>query len=66
MVSGLVSIVFALSVGCNIVNRALFLRRRLEPSIMVAALAGVLRIILVSWNEIANAGGSCTTAIGVL
>jgi drug/metabolite transporter (DMT)-like permease len=66
MVSGLVSIVFALSVGCNIINGALFLGRRVKPSVVVAALVGVLGLVLVFWEEIINAGGSTAIALGVL
>lgn len=66
MVSGLVSIVFALSVGCNIVNGALFLGRKVKPSVVVAALVGVLGLVLVFWEEIVHAGGSRTTALGVM
>lgn len=66
MASGLVSIVFALSVGCNIVNGALFLGRKVKLPVVIAALVGVLGLILVFWEEISNAGGSRAITLGVL
>ncbi|KRV50479.1 hypothetical protein AQ490_15470 [Wenjunlia vitaminophila] len=66
MVSGLVSIVFALSVGFNILGGVAFLGRKVTLSVVAAAGSGVLGLVLVFWQEISAAGGSDTLAIGVL
>ncbi|GGM50002.1 hypothetical protein GCM10012275_21110 [Longimycelium tulufanense] len=66
LVSGLVSIIFALSVGCNIVNGYLFLGRRVRPSVVVAALVGVLGLVLVFSDEIGVTGASGAAVLGVI
>ena len=65
LVSGLVSIIFSLSIACNIVNGYLFLGRRVQPSVVLAALAGVFGLVLVFWDEIVAAGGGGVIVLGV-
>ena len=44
MVSGLMSVVFALSASFNLVNARVFLKRPIRPDIALAAAIGVIRL----------------------
>ena len=53
--SGLVAIIFSTVIVMNIVNGAIFLKRKVEPIVLVGALIGLAGITLVFWDEIASA-----------
>jgi drug/metabolite transporter (DMT)-like permease len=66
MVSGLVSIVFAVSVVFNIANSRLFLKRPISARVVGAACAGLLGLFLVFARQIASSGGSSSILIGIV
>ena len=53
--SGLVAIIFSTVIVMNIVNGAIFLKRKVEPIVLFGALVGLAGITLVFWDEIASA-----------
>ena len=65
--SGLVAIIFSTVIVMNIINGALFLKRRVELLVLVGAIVGLLGITLVFWHEIiASQGRSDAAAKDVL
>lgn len=66
LVSGLVSIIFCLSVGFNILGGRLFLKRPVSRTVALGALAGVLGLALVFGNDIAHTKASAELLTGVL
>lgn len=50
--SGLVAIIFSTVIVMNIINGAIFLKRRVEAIVLLGALVGLTGIILVFWHEI--------------
>jgi drug/metabolite transporter (DMT)-like permease len=65
MVSGLVSIVFAISVVFNITNSRLFLKRPISVQVVGASCAGLLGLFLVFAKQITSSGESTSTLIGI-
>ncbi|WP_330457186.1 DMT family transporter [Streptomyces sp. NBC_00820] len=66
LVSGLVSIIFCLSVGFNILNGRLFLKRPVSRTVVLGSLAGVLGLALVFGNDITHTKASSELLTGVL
>lgn len=66
LVSGLVSIIFCLSVGFNILNGRLFLGRPVAVRVVIAAAVGMAGLSLVFGGEIAKAGYSAGTVLGAV
>jgi drug/metabolite transporter (DMT)-like permease len=66
LVSGLVSIIFCLSVVFNIANGYLFLKRPISRSAVLAAVIGMVGLSLVFGGQIAAAGKSQGIFAGVL
>ncbi|MFG2886189.1 DMT family transporter [Streptomyces sp. NPDC048297] len=66
LVSGLVSIIFCLSVGFDILNGRIFLKRPVSRTVVLGALAGVLGLALVFANDIAHTKASSGLVTGVL
>ncbi len=62
LTSGLVAVIFSSVIIMNMVNGALFLRRPIQPLVVLGALAGLTGITLVFWPEVSGA----TTAPGVI
>jgi drug/metabolite transporter (DMT)-like permease len=50
--SGLVAVIFSTVIVMNIVNGAIFLKRRVEGIVLIGALVGLCGITLVFWHEI--------------
>jgi drug/metabolite transporter (DMT)-like permease len=65
MVSGLVSVVFAISVVFNIANSRLFLKRPVSARVVGAACGGLLGLFLVFATQITSSGGSGSTLVGI-
>lgn len=65
--SGLVAIIFSTVIVMNIINGAIFLKRRVEAIVLLGALVGLTGIILVFWHEILAAQTeSAAASAGVL
>jgi drug/metabolite transporter (DMT)-like permease len=59
--SGLVAIIFSTVIVMNIINGAIFLKRRVQGIVLFGALVGLLGITLVFWHEIVASGETATT-----
>ncbi|GHI08481.1 hypothetical protein AQI88_04945 [Streptomyces cellostaticus] len=66
LVSGLVSIIFCLSVGFNIINGRIFLKRPISRTVVLGSVAGVLGLALVFGDDIAHTKASSDLLTGVL
>ena len=60
--SGLVAIIFSTVIVMNIINGAIFLKRRVEAAVLLGALVGLCGITLVFWHEIIAAQANSTAA----
>jgi len=56
--SGLVAVIFSTVIVMNIFNGAIFLKRSIQPLVLLAALIGLVGIVMVFWDEIQNAQGA--------
>lgn len=70
--SGLVAVIFSTVIVMNIINGAVFLKRRVEPFVLIGALVGLSGITLVFWHEIqlaatqsVNASRDVFTGLGI-
>ncbi|WNG25197.1 DMT family transporter [Cystobacter fuscus] len=54
LTSGLVAVIFSMSLLLNIVNGMLFFRRKVASSVLVGAACGLAGILLVFWPELAR------------
>ncbi|MET0406187.1 MAG: DMT family transporter [Cystobacter sp.] len=52
LTSGLVAVIFSMSVVFNLINGRLFFRRRVAPSVVVGAVCGLMGMVLVFWHEL--------------
>ncbi|KUN03879.1 hypothetical protein AQI95_20760 [Streptomyces yokosukanensis] len=66
LISGLVSIIFCLSVGFNIVNGRIFLKRPISRTVVLAAAAGLVGLAMVFGKDIADTKASSGLLTGVL
>ncbi len=66
LASGLVSIIFCLSVGFNIINGRIFLKRPVSMTVVLGALTGVVGLVLVFADDITAAKASSGLLTGVL
>jgi drug/metabolite transporter (DMT)-like permease len=66
LVSGLVSIIFCLSVGFNIVNGRIFLNRPVSRVVVLGAVTGVMGLAMVFGKDIASTKASSGLLTGVL
>jgi drug/metabolite transporter (DMT)-like permease len=62
--SGLVAIIFSTVIVMNIINGAIFLKRRVQGIVLVGALVGLLGITLVFWHEILASQAESLAASG--
>lgn len=62
--SGLVAIIFSSVIVMNIINGAIFLKRRVEGAVLLGALVGLCGITLVFWHEIIAAQADSAVASG--
>lgn len=60
--SGLVAIIFSTVIVMNIINGAIFLKRKVQPIVLLGALIGLAGITLVFWDEIASARAESAAA----
>jgi drug/metabolite transporter (DMT)-like permease len=60
--SGLVAIIFSTVIVMNIVNGAIFLKRKVQPIVLMGALVGLAGITLVFWDEIASTRAESASA----
>lgn len=66
LTSGLVAVVFSSVMFMNMFNGAVFLRRRVEPVVLLGAILGLCGIALLFWPEITNAGTGSEIVRGLL
>ena len=52
--SGLVAVIFSTVIVMNIVNGAVFLKRKINPLVLLAAVIGLIGIVMVFWEEISS------------
>lgn len=52
--SGLVALIFAMTLPLNVFNAAIFLGRRVGRAVVVGAMVGMLGMSMVFWNDLAN------------
>jgi len=64
--SGLVAVVFSTLPLMNIFNGRVFLKRRLEPAIVVASLVGISGIALMFWPELDAGAGNDNALLGMV
>ncbi|ASJ76552.1 DMT family transporter [Granulosicoccus antarcticus] len=62
--SGLVAIIFSSVIVMNIINGAIFLKRRVEGIVLLGALVGLCGITLVFWHEIIASQAESAAASG--
>ena len=60
--SGLVAIIFSTVIVMNIINGAIFLKRKVQPIVLMGALVGLAGITLVFWDEIASTRAESASA----
>ena len=60
--SGLVAIIFSTVIVMNIINGAIFLKRKVQPIVLLGALVGLACITLVFWDEIASTRAESASA----
>ncbi len=56
--SGLVAVIFSTVIVMNIFNNAVFLKRPIQPLVLLAALIGLVGIVMVFWDEISSVQGA--------
>lgn len=56
--SGLVAVIFSTVILMNIFNNAVFLKRPIQPLVLLAALIGLVGIVMVFWDEISSVQGA--------
>ncbi|MGW0131560.1 DMT family transporter [Streptomyces sp. NPDC003299] len=66
LVSGLVSIIFCLSVGFNIINGRIFLKRPISRTVVLGALAGLCGLAMVFADDIAGTKAGSGLVTGLL
>ncbi|MBX2824940.1 MAG: DMT family transporter [Gammaproteobacteria bacterium] len=64
LTSGLVAVVFSLVIFMNMFNQALFLKRRVEPVVLLGAVFGLVGISLVFWPELTATENSAAVQKG--
>lgn len=64
--SGLVAVVFSTLPLMNILNGRVFLRRKLEPPVAFASLAGIGGIVLVFWPELSHSANNSHALTGMI
>jgi drug/metabolite transporter (DMT)-like permease len=62
--SGLVAVIFSMVLPFNMLNQSIFLRRKLDPAVIVAAVLGMVGITLVFWRDITGTGHGSQALIG--
>lgn len=60
--SGLVAIIFSTVIIMNIINGAIFLKRKVQPIVLFGALVGLAGITLVFWDEVVSARAESAAA----
>ena len=65
LTSGLIAVVFSTVMIMNLMNGAIFLKRRPEPAVMLAAAVGLVGIALVFWPEVVQADQKSDTWLGL-
>lgn len=66
LTSGLIAVVFSSVMFMNMFNQALFLKRRVEPVVLLGAVLGLIGIALVFWSEISTTATSSDVMRGLL
>lgn len=66
LTSGLIAVVFSSVMFMNMFNQALFLKRRVEPVVLLGAVLGLIGIALVFWPEISTTATSSDVMRGLL
>jgi len=66
LTSGLIAVVFSSMMFMNMFNQALFLRRRVEPVVMLGAMLGLIGISAIFWPEIKATNASSDVTRGLL
>ena len=56
--SGLVAVIFSTVIVMNIFNGAVFLKRSIKPLVLLAAIIGLVGIVMVFWDEISSTHGA--------
>jgi drug/metabolite transporter (DMT)-like permease len=62
--SGLVAVIFAMTLPLNILWASIFLRRKLDLAVIFAAVLGMVGITLVFWNDITGVGHGSRALLG--
>lgn len=64
IVSGLVAVIFAMTLPLNILWASIFLNRKLDVAVIFAAVLGMVGITLVFWNDITGVGHGSRALLG--
>ncbi|MEC3978265.1 DMT family transporter [Amycolatopsis sp. H20-H5] len=64
--SGLVALVFAMTLPLNVVNSAIFLGRRVQRTVLVGGVVGLSGMAMVFWVDLAGFSLTNTTTLGVI
>jgi drug/metabolite transporter (DMT)-like permease len=64
--SGLTALIFAMTLPLNVINSAIFLRRRIARSVVIGGLIGVFGMVLVFWTDLSGFSLSNGTLLGMV
>ena len=65
LTSGIVALLFSTVILMNIVNGALFMRKRVSPRVMLGALVGIGGIVAIFWSEVSAVENTAGTWRGL-
>lgn len=63
--SGLVALIFAMTLPLNVFNAAIFLGRRIARTVVIGTLVGLLGMALVFWRDVANFDANGDSLLGI-
>lgn len=66
LTTGLIAVLFSTVIFMNIVNSAVFLKRKIQAAVFVGALVGMAGIVLVFWPELSSGGLGASSLQAIL
>jgi drug/metabolite transporter (DMT)-like permease len=63
--SGLVALLFSMTLPLNVINTSIFLRKRISPIVVVATLVGIAGATIMFWNDLVGMRANAESLLGV-